>query len=349
MKFTAILALVLLASSCANRPQQESMVRKVRVMSVGKVDSREVSLYPGKVVAAADVNLAFRVAGVVERVVACEGDFVREGDVLAYLDRRDYATQLAATEAEYDGVKSEVDRVVELYKSESTSANNHDKAVTGLRAISAKLEAHRAALADTELKAPFDGYIQRVNFNRGETLAAGMPIISMISSSEPEVEIYISAEDYLKRTDLLAAKAKVESLAGESFELESLGTTHKANLNQLYKSRFRVKSKGATSPTPGMSTMVELSYKSNKKSTISIPISAVVRFYGKSMVWLFDDGKAKIREVEIAEITSGGRAIIKSGLSGGETIITAGLARLHESQSVEPLEEATESNVGNIL
>ena len=39
--------------------------------------------------------------------------------------------------------------------------NDYDKAVAGIKQITAKYNAHKNALADTRLTAPFDGYIQK--------------------------------------------------------------------------------------------------------------------------------------------------------------------------------------------
>ena len=75
--------------------------------------------YPGRVKAAADVDLAFRVAGPIIRIPVQVGSFVRKGEVIAEIDPRDYELQYKATEAEYKQIKSEAERVIELYNRKS--------------------------------------------------------------------------------------------------------------------------------------------------------------------------------------------------------------------------------------
>ncbi len=344
-----ILVAALIQVSCAGEQKSASAPRKVKCQSVVEMsDNVESATFPGKVVAATDVNLGFRVAGVIEDICLADGAYVRKGQVVARLDSRDYALQLAATQAEYDAVKAEVDRVVALYADQSVSANDYDKATNGLRAITAKLDAHRNALSDTSLRAPFDGYIQKSKFGKGEAVAAGTPVVSIISAGAPEITIDIPAAYYLKQNNFESATAKVELFGDSLFDLTLKGVSPKANLNQLYKATFRVEPTGGVVPKVGMSATVELNYSKSSAKSVSIPFSAVVESEGKSSVWVVSNGKVASREVVVAEIKSSGTASISSGLVDGEVVVVAGVNSLKEGQAVSLLQEASESNVGGL-
>ncbi|MFI3268897.1 MAG: efflux RND transporter periplasmic adaptor subunit [Rikenellaceae bacterium] len=349
IKLSIYLAAVFAVLSCTSTPQIEKSVRKVKCETLQATGVNSLSRdYSGRIEAVADVNLSFRVAGVVDRVVAREGGFVRKDQVVALLDSRDYALQLAATEAEYEAVKGEVERVIELYKEQSVSQNDYEKAVSGLKQITAKLEAHRNALGDCELKAPFDGYIQTVKFSRGEALAAGMPVVSFVSAGAPKITINIPVSEYLRRGELLSATATLQSYPDLEFNLKPIGVSYKASLNQMYESHFVVEPQGGVSPAPGVLAMVKLHYRDDAV-VLSLPTAAIVERDGDSYVWVVDGGVAKLRGVVVAQILSSGRAAIKIGVAAGDVVITAGVANLKEGESVEPLAEPTKSNVGNIL
>ncbi len=68
----------------------------------------------------------------------------------------------------------------------------------GLHRIEAKLKAHQNALNDTKLNAPFSGYVQKIYFNDGEMVKAGLPFLSLVSTSVLQVETYISVPITLK-------------------------------------------------------------------------------------------------------------------------------------------------------
>ena len=157
--------------------QRSKVPREVKNVTV-KTDTVEAHegelsiVYPGKVYAASDISLSFRVAGPIIAVLPEEGAFVKKGQLLAEIDPRDYKIQLAATEAEYKQIKGEAERVMELYKRGSIAINDYEKAVYGLKQITAKYEAHKNALRDTRLLAPFDGYVQKRFYDAHETVAA---------------------------------------------------------------------------------------------------------------------------------------------------------------------------------
>ena len=106
----ALLGLVACRSTApADKP---AVVVKTEPVQAWRLDMQ--TAYPGRIKAAADVDLSFRVAGPIFRMEAEEGKFVRKGEVLAEIDPRDYALQFSATEAEYKQVKAEAERVIEL-------------------------------------------------------------------------------------------------------------------------------------------------------------------------------------------------------------------------------------------
>lgn len=350
IKLIPIVAILLFASSCKEGVKTDKVTPMVKCETVESLDRGSVAtILPGKVSAKADVNLSFRVAGVVEKITVKEGDFVKEGQAVATMDSRDYKLQLDATEAEYDAIKAEAERVIAMYKDASVPQNDYDKAVSGLKRITAKLESHRNAYEDTNLKAPFDGYIQSISFDKGEALSAGMPIISFISSSAPEVTINIPASDYIRRSELIGATATSELYPGKVFQLKRVGTTHKANLNQLYETKFIVEPLERVLPSAGMSVMVSLSYENQHRSETIIPFKAVVELDGDTYVWLLVDGKAQKQRVALGDISSSGMVIVEEGLEAGDQLITAGLRTLKGGEQLRAIPQPSESNIGNIL
>lgn len=344
------LVVALATISCGNESSRNTTPRKVKYESAVLVDeSVEQSSFAGKVVAASDLSLGFRVAGIINNMPIADGEFVRKGEVVARLDSRDYKLQLSATQAEYDAIKAEADRVIELYNDQSISANTYDKATNGLRAITAKLEAHRNALADCELRAPIDGYIVKSNFGRGEAVAAGTPVVSMISSAAPQITIDIPVQNYIKSSSFESATAFFELYDGDQFCLKLIGISPKGNLNQLYRATFEIEpNENGVLPAVGMSAIVDINYKNDKTETVDIPFSAVVESDGDSSVWVVVDNRVSSRSVKIEQILHSGRCTVVSGIDAGEVVVVAGVHSLKEGQEVSLLEEPSASNVGKI-
>ncbi|MCD7937421.1 MAG: efflux RND transporter periplasmic adaptor subunit [Tannerellaceae bacterium] len=355
MKKYAVLAGIMalcLLTGCRKEKQSSVVVKSVKADTVVVYGESARVTFPGKVIAASDINLAFRVSGPILRMHVDVGSYVRKGQVLAEIDPRDYETQLAATRAEYQQVKGEAERIIGLYEKQSVAPNDYEKALYGLQQITAKLDAHTHALADTRLTAPCDGFVQKRLFEAGETVSAGLPVVSMISSGTPEVEINIPSADYIRRDRFDTYSCTVDIYPGRSFPLELIGITRKANMNQLYTMRFRLAGNEMELPGPGMSTLVTIQYKPENSGTVSVPVTAVFESgTGSSAVWVYDPVRECVnrREVKVSQILSAGTAIISSGLQPDELVISAGVHTLQEGERVRLLPPVSATNVGGML
>ena len=235
-----LIASSVLLIGCNRRKEPEQKTAMVKTAIVESHNQEFEIIYPGKTISSSDVNLSFRIAGPIKKYKVKEGEFVRKGDVLIELDPRDYQIQFEATEAEYKKTKAEAERIIELYKRSSATANDYDKARFGLEQITRKYESHKNALNDTKITAPFDGYIQKRFFSDGETVGAGTPVVSMIGNNNMEIEINLPSSDYIRR-DQFKEFYCLNDGNKELMQLELIGITRKANLNQLYNTRFRIK------------------------------------------------------------------------------------------------------------
>ncbi len=358
MKKEFMLALCLLFPlvGCKQSERKDETERKlVKVIEVASFDRTEELSFPGKVKASQDADVAFRISGPIAHILVKEGQKVRKGQVLAKLDDRDYKLQLSATTAEYKRIKSEVDRVIKLHEENSVSENEYDKAVFGLKQITAKYNAHKNALNDVLLKAPFDGYIVgKALFGEGEMVRAGMPILRLSSSQEPVVEIYIPAKEFLNRDKFVAYYCTLSLYPNEEFPLELISIDQTANLNQLYKVRLRLSAKGSQGhlPSSGMTTMVYIRKSNEGGEAMLIPNTAIFEQEGKSCVWLIqqegEDLLVKAQPISIKEILSNG-SVRCSGLARDARIVSAGVHNLHNGEAVQLIPEKSKTNVGGLL
>jgi RND family efflux transporter MFP subunit len=343
--------LALLTPACSQKKTGGKIAQTVKTDTVRAYGEKSRAAFPGKVKAASEANLSFRISGTIEKLHVEAGNRVKKGQVVAEMDSRDYAIQLKATEAEYKQIKSEAERVIALYEKNGATPNDYDKAVYGLKQITAKYEAHRNALADTKLLAPFDGYVQKCLFDAGETVSAGMPIVSVISANAPEVEINIPSSEFIRRDKFDSFACTVDIYPGRTFPLELIGVTQKANLNQLYTMRLRIKNTATPLPSPGMTAMVTVYFKPENTAVVNLPLSAVFEADGASMVWIYSSGTQTVerRAVKIATVLPNGTALVAEGLQAGEIVVTAGVHSLQEGEKVKLLPAASPTNVGGLL
>lgn len=145
-----------------------------------------------------------------ERLELEIGDRVAAGDVIAVLDVRGDRSELAAATAAWRAAKAELERLdVELEQARSTRSEleqleayvaaaelrerefAEQLAAARRRSADASLGQRRAAvreaetrLTDASLRAPFEAVVSRRHVDPGATLAAGEPIVELMSTAK---------------------------------------------------------------------------------------------------------------------------------------------------------------------
>lgn len=345
-----VAALTLTLSSCRSAGEKTQTIANVQIAPVQGTGITTVTEFPGRVKAAEEVNIAFKLSGTLQKVYVKEGSRVRKGQIIAELDSRDYQTQLQAVEGEYLSVKSEAERVIGLYADSVATEAAYDKARYGLQQITAKYKNAQDQLADTKVYAPFDGFVQDCLFDAPTIVAAGMPVVILVSSKDPEIEINIPAATYIHRYDIVSLSTAFDFIEDKNIPLSLVSITPKANANQLYTMRLGLPSGLKPLPSPGMSAMVKVGQKVAEDDMEEIPASALFEKNGRSFVWIYsEDGTVSAREVVVRSLHIAGTATIFEGLQTGEKVVISGVHSLKEGEKVKLLPEVTDTNVGGLL
>lgn len=343
---------LLFLSSCGRSDRLKQTCKTVKIDTVLTASMQSVLQYPGKVKAAEEVSLSFRVSGTIQRFPVKEGSHVRQGQLLAELDPTDYQIQLDATEAEYQQVKAEAERVMALYQDNGTTPNANDKAVYGLKQITAKRKHHQDQLAYTKLTAPFSGVVQKRMFDPHETVGAGMPVVAMVGNGIPEVEINLPAAEYIRRDAFENYHCTFDIYPGKTYPLRFVSITPKANANQLYTMRLQLTADGQPVPSPGMNTMVSIICRPEDSTQLTVPSTAVFQKEGKTFVYIYqaEQHRVSLCPVEVLHLLNNGRTLVSSArLASGSLVVASGVHHLQDGEQVSPIPAPTATNVGGLL
>jgi RND family efflux transporter MFP subunit len=297
------------------------------------------------------MNLAFRVAGPIKRILVKEGDYVREGELVAEIDPRDYEIQQAVYQAQYDQVKAEFERLTELNSRKSVADNDYEKAVSGEKMLRMKLKNAEDQLRDTRLFAPYSGFIQSVKYEEGELVNTGMAIATLINVKSFLVEVDLPMALFIQK-DFFSDFSCTQPLVSDSiFPLRLAGYRMKANNSQLYRATFNLDPGQDRRLAPGMPVNVTIHIQNQDDQSLSIPLKALFHEEDRSFVWLFDSSSTTVKkqEVETGEMAGNGQIRIESGLYSTDEIVISGIHVMQEGIKVERIEPSAKTNVGGLL
>ena len=357
-----------LYNNIAHKPQTAKLVPIVRTYTVGTAAATAAATYPGEVRGRYESQLAFQVAGKINARMVNVGDSVRAGQVLLALDPKDVnqsveatAAQLASARASYKLAADNAARYSSLYAQGAVSEAARDQYQTQLEAASAALRQAQAQanvssnqLGYTQLVSDTDGVVTALNAEVGQVVAAGTPIATVVRSGEREVHISVPegaslsvgqkaqisfwalpgveaagfVREIASMADPVTRTYKVCVAVPDLPAAAKLGMTAKVSLAPEQRAAVSGAAKGdatATEPT---------------SPAFTIPAQALYQVNGKTQVWVVRDNKAQLVEVKVNGY-SGNEVLIEQGLSRGDKVITAGLAKLVPHQEVR-LEEGGE-------
>ena len=338
--------------ACNKSPHEKSDIRSVTLTEPVLLESTHVINHSGIVREAHTISLGFKTAGQIERIHVHEGDYVRQGQLLAELDDADYRLGVEALQIQYDQLKDEVERTKLLFDQKSVSANDYEKAFAGLRQLGVQLQVNKNKLDYTKLYAPTDGYIQSVNLSSAEMVDAGTALFTLLDVSHMEIVTDIPIDEYRQRDFFTGFYCKVAGIEKE-FPMKLLSYTPKADGNQLYQLRLIFTGQPDKQLTAGMNAEIGIVMEDESRMTrYTVPLCAVFRDNDRNepSVWVFEaDSTVSKRSIVLDGTDTEGRAVVVSGLTGEEHIIRSGVNALQEGQRVRVIEKPSKTNIGGLL
>ena len=339
------LAAVSLLTACGGSNKKDVEVKVRSVMTVTPLNRQESAVrnFSGLVKENSTVSLSFRTPGQIMRILVKEGTHVKRGQLVAALDTKDYQLQVDAAQTQYDQLKNEVERLGKLHEANSLAGNDYEKATSGLEQLRIKLQNAKNQLSYTQLTAPVDGTVQKVNFEPSEMVSAGMPVMDLVDTHKMEVEVNIPAEVYRQLSQSSEAYCIA---AGERYELHRTGVLAKADANQLFTVKYAID--GRLSAGVNVDVYIEIGGDETVKG-LSIPAHAIFEDGGKTYVWVVEEGDiVKRHAITTNSVDSEGMAVVESGISVTDRVVKAGVKALHEGDKVKIVTQQS-SNVGDLL
>lgn len=333
-------------SACEAPPPpapQGEVVRPVPVHVVSAAAADDKLLFPGRIRSARRAELAFNVPGFLAQFALNEGQNVKAGQVVARLDDAVFKARVAAARAEFERASTDLGRYQRLWENELAVARSEvDDRVSKLAVARTNLAAAEQDLADTVLRAPFDGVITRRRMETYASVQSRQPIADYQDLRALEVVIHVPERVFRSATPRRDAVAVFEGQDDRPVALTLKSFTAEADpQTQTFEIVLGLKAlpTGMTI-LPGMSATVMPFDPPGERggSARSIPLAAVSSAgTAQPSVWVVaEDGTVSARAVSLGEV-QGDRIVVLDGLADGERVVTAGLQSLRAGMKVRVL------------
>lgn len=345
-KIGIALMLSLLLLGCGKK--EEPIIRPVELNKTMEIPKTLTYEYPGIVISENEAPLAFMFGGKIVEMNVEIGSFVKKGDKIAEVLKRDYRAKYTAAKAVAENATKQFKRVNTLYKAKAIAKKSYDEAVASVEVAKQAAVFAKNQLEETEIIAPYDGYITKKFLGKGAVADPGVPVVSISSSKEKKVRISVSEEDVNNMNNLENA-VFICNNKEYKLKLSDIGKS-KGTLNLAYPVTFKLE--GVDNDLLIDSTgVVKINFNNkNFQDGILVPVESLFEKNDEVKVWVYNQKDKEVHQktVKIIKPYSSGRVIVE-GLKASEEIVVKGVHELIEGQKVNVVEPFSKTNIGEML
>ena len=332
------LALLLCETSCEKHKEKHEQATLL-VTSPIRMDTMTTKDYVCQIKAIRHIELRALERGYLQDYFIDEGKFVKQGTLMFQIlpllykaDQQKASAELSFAEIEYLNTKA-------LADSNVVSKNELLMARAKLEKAKAELNLAQAHLDFTQIKAPFDGIMNRLEVRRGSLLDEGDLLTSLSDISQMWVYFNVPESEYLDyKTNLIREKNMKVGLKmanNKMFDQVGIVETIEADFNNetgniAFRATFQNPDRLIRHGETG-NVIVNVALK----DALLIPQKATFEVLNTRYVYVVDkDNVIKSREITVgSEIPN--LYIITKGLKEDDKILLEGLRLVSENDKIE--------------
>jgi membrane fusion protein, multidrug efflux system len=286
-----------------------------------------------------EVQLAFKIGGIVEQVHVDAGQRVRAGQVLATLRPTEIAAQVRTASEGRAKAQRDLDRARQLYGDSVATLQQLQDATTALTIAQQQERIARFNADFAAVRAASDGVVLQRLAEPGQVIEPGRPVLAVRSAARGMV-VRAGVADRLavQVTEGDTATVVFDAMAGQAFR--GRVTRRAAAATQgtgSYQLEITLGRDAAALPS-GLVGTVTVWLRSTARASaspgITVPTDALVDADADSgAVFVLADDARTVRRVpvrlgDIATTLAEGTVPVRDGLTGAERVVTAGTSRL---------------------
>lgn len=345
-KSIAIFMVCLMAAGCGSAPTASVEGPLVRSETIKLNPALSSATYAGEVRGRYETPLGFQVSGkIINRYVEL-GSRVNPGDVLMEIDAKDIqqnvnitAAQVYSAEAQLKLAENNLNRYEQLYEQGAISRAQLDQYQTAYAAAQAAVRQTNAQntqssnqLGYSALIATDSGVVSSINAEAGQVVSAGQPMLTLVRDGEKEVEINVPENrvEELKKAQTL--EVNFWALANTVVQGKIREVSPMADkVSRTYKVRITLINPPQDLQL-GMTASVKVNVSTNQ-GTLLIPLSAIYQTGDQPGVWVVNNGIVNLTPIKVGALGNE-KVEVLEGLQDGQIIVTAGVHKLREGQTV---------------
>ncbi|TPE43926.1 efflux RND transporter periplasmic adaptor subunit [Pontibacter mangrovi] len=308
------------------------------VTSPMKMDTTITDDYVCQIQSINHIELRAQEKGYLQKIYVDEGQHVKKGQLLFQIMPNLYEAELKKAQAEVEFAEIEYQNTASLAERNVVAPSELAMAKAKMDKAKAEMALAKVHLQFTEIRAPFDGIIDRFHVRQGSLVDEGELLSELADNSKMWVYYNVPEAEYLdyKAKEKQDEKTEVNLLMANNqlFKYPGVVETIEADFNnETGNIPFR-----ATFPNPdgllrhGETGNIQMAVP--LKDALLIPQKATFEVLEKKYVYVVD----KNNEIKSREVTIGAELphiyVVQKGLAENDKILLEGLRLVRENEKI---------------
>ncbi len=292
----------------------------------------EIIYSTGSLLPDEEVDLSFETSGKIIGIYFEEGTRVSKGTLLAKINDRPLQAQLLKLQAQRKLTEEKEFRQSQLLDRDAISRESYDQVATELQSLKADIMLIEARIAETELRAPFDGIVGLRMISDGAFATTQTKIVRLVKISPLKIEFSIPERYSGEISPGFPITFTIDGVS-KNFEAKVYAVDPKVDINTrtitvraLYQNRNDELKPGRFASVTALLSQID--------NAVSIPTEAVIPEMEGEKVFVYKNGKAEQRRVTLGLRTES-NIQIKEGLDFGDTLLTTAILQLRQDIPIQ--------------
>jgi membrane fusion protein (multidrug efflux system) len=296
----------------------------------------EKIILPGVAKPWISLELVSEIRGKIVTKKISEGIRVKQEDILAVIDKRDYQNNYDSAQASYETAITTKNRFKALSKKQFITQSQLDDAGARVKTTKAAMDTAQLNLERCTIRSPMEGVVDRVYIENGNFLSAGDPVATILQIDRLKIQVGIPESDVDAVRRLKHFNMTIDALGGKTYTGDYHYLFKTADpMARLYNLEIKVDNSNHQI-LPDMFARVNIIKNLDHKG-LAVPMYSLVTVNKEIGVFVEKQGVVQFRPVTTG-FQDGWKTQISLGLTQGEKVVVVGHNLIEDGQRVNVIQ-----------
>lgn len=349
--FRGFVALLCLAGCTAKKEEKEEE-SKFTVTNPITIDTSFTKEYVSQIKSVRNIEIRALEKGYLQNIYVDEGQSVKAGQLLFKIMPKMYEAELLKAQAEAKSAEIELQNAKTLADKNVVSKNEQSMAQAKLDQAKAEVSVAKFHLSATEIRAPFDGTIDRIPLKLGSLVDEGELMTNLSDNSQMFAYFNVSEPEYLEyqtnikgradnKVSLLLANNHVFQYKGNVEVVESEFNNETGNI--AFRARFPNTDKLLKNGETGEVQMIV-----PLRNALVIPQKATYEIQDKKYVFVVDKNNVVHSRNIVVTSEMPDLYVVGSGITVDDKILLEGVQKVKDDEKIKFEYRAPKEVISNL-